>query len=79
MQLVCFLHVFDMFLYLKLHVGLNGFFNWVYQAFKTSFVVVMEQTHTMGSSSSKYEVVRIMWPQQAAHYIMSGVGGWLLL
>jgi hypothetical protein len=20
-----------------------------------------------------------MWPQQAAHYIMSGVGGWLLL
>jgi hypothetical protein len=60
MQLVCFLHVFDMFLYLKLHVGLNGFFNWVYQAFKTSFVVVMEQTHTMGSSSSKYEVVRIM-------------------
>jgi hypothetical protein len=52
LQLFWFLHVFDMFLYLNLHVGLNGFFNWVLPSLPNLFVVVMEQTHTMGNSSS---------------------------
>jgi hypothetical protein len=52
MQLFWFLHVFYMFMYPILHVGLNWFLNLGLPSLQNLFVVVMEQTHTMGSSSS---------------------------
>jgi hypothetical protein len=52
MQLFWFLHVFYIFMYPILHVGLNWFLNLGLPSLQNLFVVVMEQTHTMGSSSS---------------------------
>lgn len=51
MQLIWFLHVFHMFLYPILDGGFELVFELGLPSLQNLFVVVMEQTHTMGSSS----------------------------
>jgi hypothetical protein len=51
MQLIWFLHVFHMFLYPILDGGFELVFELGLPSLQNLFVVVMKQTHTMGSSS----------------------------